>query len=151
MIDRTAFYARLLLCQGCDQWRGRCMQGHVLQGALGCPLKKFAGVNGVGYAALPAPPASPASPASPACCAPAADGLRPLSGLEVVQHLVQSLKAWKLAGFPLATTEVYHQRIRVCEVCPKSQYVRFQCKACQCIVYAKAKLATETCPYGLWV
>ena len=85
------------------------------------------------------------------CCAEVPEGeLKPLGAKEILEHMLQAVKAWKEAGFPLAEDAVYHQRLRICRSCPKNQYQWFQCRHCRCIVYSKAKLATEVCPYGLW-
>lgn len=89
-------------------------------------------------------------PNKPGCC-DAPDGeLKPLGVKEIFVHMLQAVKAWKAAGLPLVTDAVYHQRLRVCRSCPKGQYQWFQCRQCRCIVYSKAKLATEDCPYRLW-
>lgn len=144
MIARTTFYNRLTICQACEFWQGRCAKGHVLQGALGCPLKKFAGVDGVGYCVdKPVPPS-----AAPAPCCEDASGIKPMTAGEAVRHLTQAIKSWKDAGCPLTPSESYQRRISTCRSC--SQYQWFQCKQCRCVVYAKAKLATESCPLGFW-
>lgn len=148
MISQTVFYARLAVCQTCEFYRGACLKGHVLQGSLGCPLRKFEGVDAVGYMEdKPMPPEMPA----PGCCGgPKSEELKPLTWSEVWRHLMSSVQEWQKAGFPMVRDEAYSARIAACKSCAKGQYQWFQCKHCRCVVYTKAKLATETCPYGLW-
>ena len=127
------------------------MKGHVLQGSPGCPVKKFEGVDGTGYMDdLPVPtPELPAVGAS-GCCGHADGELKPMGWPEVWRHFQQAMADWKKSGFQLTEPADYVKRIQVCRDCPKKQYQWFQCRQCKCIVYTKAKLATETCPYGLW-
>lgn len=61
-----------------------------------------------------------------------------------------SMAEWKKAGFPTVDGQPYVERIRTCKDCPKGQYQWFQCKHCKCVIYTKAKVATEDCPFGLW-
>lgn len=152
MIQRDIFYARLATCKACPLWRGACLKGHVLQGSLGCPLQKFEGVDGVGYMDdLPVPvPELPAISGFGCCGQNPTDDLVPLSWGEVWRHLLKSMEEWKKAGFPTVPGPVYVERVHICRECPKKQYQWFQCRHCKCIVYSKAKLATEDCPYGLW-
>lgn len=152
MIDRTTFYRRLPICKACEHWRGACLKGHALQGPPGCPLKKFDGVDGTGHMDnLPTPtPELPAVSAS-GCCGQVSDGnLKPLSWGEVWRHLTAAMVEWHRAGHPVVGGQPYAERINICRSCPKGQYQWFQCKHCKCIVYSKAKLATESCPHGLW-
>ena len=153
MIARTVFYARLAICKECEFWRGACLKAHKLQGALGCPVKKFEGVDGVGYMEdIPVPvPEHPAVGAS-GCCGAGnpGDEIKPMSWIEVWHHLMAAMQDWRKAGFPIVSSEVYSKRVNTCKACPKGQYQWFQCKNCKCVVYTKAKLATEDCPLGLW-
>lgn len=152
MIARSVFYQRLPICKGCEFWRGACIKGHVLQGSLGCPMKKFEGVDGVGYMddlPVPAPKLPAVSPTD--CCPDVVEGeIKPMSLGEVWSHLFASMDEWKKSGFETVSKEVYVKRIQICRECPKGEYQWFQCKQCRCIVYIKAKLATEDCPHGLW-
>lgn len=151
MIEKTVFYARLEQCKTCEFWRGACLKGHILQGTLGCPIKKFEGIQGVGYMEdLPVP--TPEMPEIRGCatCGATEGELKPLTWIEVVNHLVVAGKAWREAGFPLTPEPAYSQRIATCKGCPSHQYKWFQCRHCRCIVYSKAKLATEDCPFGHW-
>jgi hypothetical protein len=150
MIGRSIFYERLLVCKACEFWRGACLKGHVLQGTLGCPLKKFEGVAAAGYMDdLPVPtPELPAVSAT-GCCGQVPEGdIKPMSWGEVWRHLVTAMEDWKKAGYPVVTGEVYTERTSTCKACV--QYQWFQCKMCKCVIYTKAKLATEDCPIGLW-
>lgn len=151
MIDRTVFYARLAVCKQCKFWNGVCLKGHVLQGSLGCPVQKFEGVEGAGYLIdVPVPNAELPAISGTGCCGKTDGELKPLTWGEVWRHLMASVEIWRKEGFPVVSAEVYVNRIRICKECPKGQYQWFQCKHCQCIVYSKAKLATEDCPYKLW-
>lgn len=152
MIERTVFYDRLAVCKACPMWRGVCLKGHVLQGTLGCPLKKFEGVQGVGYMDdLPVPtPELPAVSGHGCCGADAPSEITPMSWGEVWRHLIEAMAKWKEGGFPVLTGQAYNERIHTCIKCPGKQYQWFQCKHCRCIVYSKAKLATEDCPLGYW-
>jgi len=150
MINRTVFYERLAICQRCKLWRGACTKGHILQGSLGCPLKLFAGVEGAGYQLGLPVAAEPPPVAELTCCGDAqSGGLKPLSWGEVLVHLMQAMRVWRQAGFPIVSAEDYVKRIRICTGC--DHYKWFQCQQCQCVVYLKAKLATENCPRGLWL
>lgn len=129
------------------------MKGHVLQGSLGCPLRKFEGVDGAGYMEdLPVPMPELPRPGAPGCCGGAPeDVLKPLTWAEAWKHLNESIAKWRAAGNPLTPPEAYAKRLVICMACPKGQYRWFQCRHCKCLVHTKAKLATETCPYGLWL
>lgn len=152
MIDRSVFYARLELCKVCEFWKGACLKGHVLQGSLGCPVQKFEGVAGSGYMEdMPVPVPETPPEGGTGCCGSKAEGdIKPLSWVSVWQHLAKSIHEWKTAGYPLTPAELYLERLRICKDCPSSEYRWFQCRQCKCIVYTKAKLATEVCPHGFW-
>jgi hypothetical protein len=151
MIERSVFYARLATCKPCPFWKGACLKGHVLQGTLGCPIKKFAGIEGVGYMEdLPVP--TPEMPEAGGCatCGATDGDLAPMTWPEVVRHLMEAGKKWREAGYPLTPDKAYVERINTCKTCSKGQYKWFQCRHCKCLIYTKAKLASEDCPYGLW-
>jgi hypothetical protein len=148
-VDAPVFYARRAICLQCEFWRGVCLKGHALQGNLGCPLLKFEGMNGEGY--LPDQPVpQPALPPAGKLCCGAVEDLKPLTWPEVWKHLVKSTREWQAAGYPITPAELYRKRIRACKSCRQGQYQWFQCKHCKCVVYTKALLATETCPFKLW-
>lgn len=84
------------------------------------------------------------------CCDSPDGELKPLGVKELFEHIVGSIKKWKAAGYPLTPDSEYHRRLKICRACPKGQYKWYQCRHCKCIVYSKAKLATEDCPFGLW-
>jgi len=150
VITSVVFNARRAVCQVCEHWRGACLKGHLLQGPLGCPLHKFEGVDAVGYQEnRPIP--EPQLPDAAKCCGKAPEGeLRQLNWAQVWAHLLRAVADWKQAGFALVDETTYARRLAVCQGCPRGQYAWFQCRHCRCIVYTKAKLATESCPYGLW-
>ena len=85
------------------------------------------------------------------CCPETEGELKPLGAKDVLLHMLAAAKKWKEAGFPVVSDEEYHRRLRICRSCPKDQYRWFQCRYCRCIVYSKAKLRTEACPFDLWV
>lgn len=146
MIDAVIFYSRQDVCKQCEFWRGACLRGHVLQGPLGCPLKKFDGVDGTGYA-TDIPVNVPVLPAPGECCGQSGE-IKPMTWIEVWRHLYESIQAWQKAGRPLTGPEVFNQRMAKCKAC--DEYAWFQCKVCKCIAMAKAKLETEDCPRGYW-
>lgn len=152
MIERSVFYLRLDVCKACEFWRGACLKGHALSSDLGCPVQKFEGVGAAGYAAdQPVPISSLPEVRGTGCCgAVTEEELKPLAWVDVWKHLTKAVLEWKKAGFPITSQTAYNARINACKQCPKAQYKWFQCKHCKCIVYSKAKLATETCPFGLW-
>ena len=151
MIDRSVFYSRLSVCSTCAFWRGVCTKGHALNNTPGCPLKKFAGVQGADYLPDIPQPAPQLPKAGVGCCGAKGDGeLEPLTWAQVWRHLMEALSKWQAAGYPTVASETYIERIRICQDCPQKQYQWFQCRHCRCIVFSKAKLATETCPFGLW-
>jgi len=151
MIGRTHFYDRLAVCKTCEFWQGACLKGHVLQGSLGCPVRKFEGVEGAGYMEdMPLPTPELPQPGAPGCCGAVEGDLQPLSWVAVWKHLAESMRAWQKSGYALTPAEAYTRRIDICKACPKGEYRWYQCRHCKCIVYSKAKLATEVCPHGLW-
>lgn len=146
MIDSATFYARLAVCKTCQHWKGACVLGHALQGPLGCPERKFEGVNGVGYQEGKATETTPVG----SCCGAATADPAPLKWNEVFRHLTESVAQWTAAGFPVVDDATYEKRVDTCKNCTKGQFLYYQCKHCRCLVYTKAKLKTETCPFGLW-
>lgn len=48
----------------------------------------------------------------------------------------------------IVSDELYSKRLTVCLTCP--YYEQPQCTKCTCIVFAKCRLTTETCPVGKW-
>jgi len=151
MVERPTFYTRLSICKQCEFWQGACLKGHDLNGLLGCPLKKFAGSGNAGYLPdLPTPvPELPAVSAN-GCCGADQSVLKPMSWGDVWWHLTSSMLEWAKAGLPLAPVDVYVERINACRNCPKKQYQWYQCKHCRCNIYTKGRLATESCPFGVW-
>jgi hypothetical protein len=150
MTDQSVFSARLPICKACEFWKGACLKGHALHSDFGCPLKKFEGVNGAAYLDdLPVPmPELPESGGT--CCGGSGGEIKPMSWMQVWDHLNESMAGWAKTGFAVLSGAPYVERINICKSCPKKQYRWFQCRHCRCCVYAKAKLAHETCPFGLW-
>jgi hypothetical protein len=149
MISAQVFYERQAVCTACGHWKGVCLKGHGLASPLGCPEQKFHGVEGAGY--LEDRPAAKVeiSPASP-CCGGAAPEVKELTYAEAAQEFVRDMKAWRAAGYPMVTDAQYTGRVDICKTCPGGFYRWFQCRACKCFIFSKAKLATTFCPGGYW-
>jgi len=110
-----------------------CDLGHAITSTYGCPLKKFPPVGDAPYLAL--------------------DQQRyrlsmPLTWPKVLEVFAKAMLQWVKAGIPLVSGSVHETRFAKCKSCPL--YRNFQCKACSCLAYTKAKLATERCPENLW-
>ena len=145
MTDQIVFHARLEICRKCEFWRGACLKGHALQSEFGCPVRSFSGAAGY----LPDVQLNlPVMPAVTGGCCGSPDEIKPMTWPQVWQHLFGALADWKKSGFALASNYVYAERIKTCKACP--QYKFFQCRNCKCMVYTKAKLASENCPLGCW-
>jgi hypothetical protein len=67
--------------------------------------------------------------------------------------LSSALFDWAKAGFTMADTETYEQRRMHCAACPSWDASAYGgtggCRECGCSV-AKLKLATSSCPKGIW-
>lgn len=153
MVNRDVFQQRLSICKTCEFWQGVCLKGHNLGSPLGCPVRRFEPVSGAGY--LPdtvvVKPLEPVRTAGCSSCGkPVDETLKPLTQLEAIDSLRVSMAKWAESGFSLASDEVFSARTRVCRACPSGRYQWFQCRQCRCVVYVKAKLATESCPLGHW-
>lgn len=149
MIDGETFKKRRDICKQCSWWNGVCLKGHALQGAAGCPVQKFPPINAADYAPdryveLPKP-----AVARPCCGQPPAV-LKPMTFVEAMAHLKESMQKWSAAGFPRCAADEYARRTNVCKNCPSGFYAWFQCSQCKCVIYTKAALATEKCPAGHW-
>lgn len=149
MIERAAFYERLGKCRLCPYWKGACSKGHALQSPVGCPIRKFEPMPGFAY--HPDTPVELAAAPGPArrCCTEAADAaVVPLSYAQAAVGFAKSMAKAIEAGMPLVSDAVYGQRVGVCHGC--GEFNHFQCRICKCLIWAKAKLATEDCPKRLW-
>ena len=51
---------------------------------------------------------------------------------------------------PKANDETSNYRMSLCKKCPELINATKQCKQCGCIMTAKVKLETATCPLGKW-
>ena len=149
-MDRSVFYERLDICKRCDYWKGSCVKGHMLQGALGCPVLKFDGIDGAGNMTdLPVPtPQLPAVGGTGCCGASVSNDLKPMSWGQVLKQFAASMQSWEKSGFLTVSREVYAKRLETCRNCNNYQW--FQCKVCSCLPVVKAKLVTERCPKGFW-
>ena len=49
-----------------------------------------------------------------------------------------------------AVRELQTKRVRICASCPNVDKTKRICKACGCIVRAKASLLSSKCPKGFW-
>lgn len=48
----------------------------------------------------------------------------------------------------LVDSDTKNKRLEICKSCTHN--VENQCEVCECLIRAKALLATETCPKGKW-
>ena len=149
MINAGVFYERQAICIACEHWKGVCLKGHGLASPLGCPKQKFSGVEGAGYMEDRPPVKIDARPAQP-CCGDAAPEVKELTYAEAAQAFMADMKAWQAAGFPLLSEGQYALRVNTCKTCPGGFYRWFQCRACKCLIFSKAKLPTTVCPGGYW-
>jgi len=78
------------------------------------------------------------------------EDVKPLTYSQAIAGLSTAVDGWVKAGMPMVSGIEYASRAAVCRSCPKNQYKWFQCLQCKCVVYVKAKLATESCPHSLW-
>lgn len=147
MIDRHIFDARKAICERCSFWKNQCLKGHRMNSPVGCPVNKFAGVNGAGIM-----PDSPVKIASAAPCTHCDEKgvIRSIGWTEALGQFQQAVDEWNAAGRPLVSQKQHAARISVCKKCPGKHYQHFQCKLCKCVVFLKAKLPTETCPANYW-
>jgi len=150
MIDAKIFYARQDICRVCPHWKGVCLKGHGLASPLGCPIQRFAGVEGAGFMEDRPPASVEVAAVQPCCGGAAAPDVKELTYSEAALALVNDMKAWKAAGFPLLPEMPYLERVGICKKCPGDFYRFFQCRACKCLIYSKAKLPTTVCPGGYW-
>jgi hypothetical protein len=149
MIETKTFNLRRDICKQCSWWNGVCLKGHALQGSAGCPVQKFPPVNAADYAPdryVELPKVVPVLP----CCGEVPAVLKPMTYVEAMGHLKQSLVAWKAAGYPRCEGDEYVRRTQLCKNCPSGFYAWFQCSQCKCVIYTKAALTTEHCPAGHW-
>lgn len=149
MINANVFYERQAVCLTCEHWKGVCLKGHGLASPLGCPIQKFPGVEGASYME-DRPAAKVEVGAALPCCGEGAPEVKELTYAQAAQAFVEDMKAWKAAGFPLLSEAHYNERVGICKTCPGGFYRWFQCRACKCLIFSKAKLATTACPGGYW-
>lgn len=146
MISHGTFYERIEThCRHCDFWTGHaCRKGHMPSSSTGCPIRKFAPINGADYDA-DREPDQPDDPMSCLGCGSNPGGNMPdLSWNQVLQHFAMSMVKWAKAGMPLVAEKVHGERYGKCRACP---HIRgFWCGKCKCVAYLKTKLATEGCP-----
>lgn len=147
MVSREIFYERLNgFCAHCEHWSGVCLKGHDLRSPTGCPVQKFSPVDGAGY--------DQDRPVAErvlihGCCG-AIETVPKMTWTEVVANFWASMRLWLREGVPLTTMEQHEERFGVCRQNKCGKYKNFQCSICRCVAYAKAKVATEDCPLGMW-
>jgi len=149
MINAKVFYERQGICALCPHWKSVCLKGHGLGSPLGCPERKFPGVEGADYME-DRPPAKVEVNAVQPCCGGAAQEVKELTYAEAAAAFVVEMKAWKAAGFPVLPGPQYDERIVICKACPGGFYRFYQCRACKCLIFTKAALPTTVCPGGFW-
>lgn len=47
-------------------------------------------------------------------------------------------------------SDIYMERIAICQSCPELLKATFQCKRCGCFMKQKSKLADASCPLKKW-
>ena len=66
----------------------------------------------------------------------------------------KSLKSWAESGFQKAPQIIIDDRLSICKKCDfwdaSALNNTGRCLKCGCSTWAKIKLATESCPIGLW-
>jgi hypothetical protein len=148
MVNSEVFKSRLSICKKCQYWSGVCLKGHNLSSPVGCPEKRFAPTEGAAYMENK-PAAEPIKVEASSCCGNKSE-VKELSYVQAMAALAHDLKLWQGAGYALVSDADYEARIFICKACPGNYYRWFQCRACKCIIYAKAKLPVTTCPGGYW-
>jgi hypothetical protein len=134
VITQSDLKQRNSICNACGHWqRGVCNLGHALQSTYGCPLKKFPPIGAASYLKLDMERYHRS---------------KPLTWPRVLEIFAESMVRWVRAKIPLVSGVKHGARFSKCRVCPL--YRNFQCTACSCLAYIKAKLATEICPENLW-
>ena len=73
---------------------------------------------------------------------------KPLTTKQVAKQFGASMTKWAKSGFKTASKPAHAQRYATCVTCP--HMVAHFCEKCKCLVLAKTKLATESCPLGKW-
>jgi hypothetical protein len=69
-------------------------------------------------------------------------------------NFVQALAGHVAAGCPTVSAQEHRRRLDICTggsgnpVCP--QYKDYYCRACGCLLWAKAQMKTQRCPIGKW-
>jgi len=150
VINAKVFYERQDICRVCLHWKGVCLKGHGLASPLGCPERKFPGVEGAGYLEDRPPAKVEVAAVQPCCGGTVAEEVKELTYFEAAAAFVSDLKTWSAAGFPLLSEAAYLERVGVCKACPGGFYRFYQCRACKCLIFSKAKLKTTVCPGGYW-
>ncbi len=74
---------------------------------------------------------------------------------ELAANFAGSVLRWGAAGFPVASTELYTERAKICEACehwnPTARLGLGKCAAPKCgCTSLKRWLSTEKCPLGKW-
>jgi hypothetical protein len=148
MIPRDVFYDRLdNHCRHCEHWANVCLLGHQSSSPEGCPDKRFPPIQGAQYAVVHV---APPPPALGNCCGNTKEELKPLTWPQVLAHFAESMVKWVAEGLPLASREAHALRYGECKSNRCGEFKGFYCRHCRCVAYTKAKLATETCPKGMW-
>lgn len=125
----------------CAHWRSVCLKGHALSSPEGCPLRKFASVDGAGYA--PERPDAQMPVPKVGCCGQSSE-LTPLTWPQVIAHFGQAMLRWAKEGLPMVGQKVHGERYAQCVAC--DQFKGFYCAHCKCVAYLLTKVATSECP-----
>jgi len=144
-ISPDELYSRRQICSRCEYYRGSsCSKNHLITGPLACPEGKFSAI-------VPLFKSGPPRVSGQGCCSPVStpeSASRNLTWAEAIGEFNTQMKLWQQSGFALSSSEEHARRFAICGTC--NYYRMFQCQKCKCVAFIKAKLATETCPDGLW-
>lgn len=136
-------------CSPCKQWDGVCSLGHILSSPQGCPEKKFPPVQGATYA-TPIVLENKTGEGCGSCGGNPDPELDPVSWTDIMVKFSKSMLKWANEGLPIVGFAEHQDRNLKCKSNECGSYKKFQCQECQCIVYLKTKLKTESCPKGKW-
>lgn len=80
--------------------------------------------------------------------------LRPPPLVKMAANLSTSALSWLKGGCALASSALANERLEICKPCNQYDAAGFggagRCLNCGCMIPAKLRLATESCPLGKW-
>jgi hypothetical protein len=66
-----------------------------------------------------------------------------------LRKILKGIEIMTIKDF-LVDKDTYYTRLQICTQCDSLQKPIYRCKECGCIMPAKAKLKTSTCPLNKW-